>query len=48
MDRVVTTWEAWQGVTMACVQCHAHPHDPILHEEYYASYAHFNNARDCA
>lgn len=46
MDRVATTWEAWQGVTMACVQCHSHPYDPILHHEYYTSYAFFNNARD--
>jgi Protein of unknown function (DUF1553)/Protein of unknown function (DUF1549)/Planctomycete cytochrome C len=46
MDRVATTWEAWQGVTMACVQCHSHPYDPILHPEYYHSFAFFNNARD--
>jgi hypothetical protein len=46
MDRVATTWEAWQGVTMACVQCHSHPYDPIVHEDYYRSYAFFNNARD--
>lgn len=46
MDRVATTWEAWQGVTMSCVQCHSHPYDPILHHEYYTSYAFFNNARD--
>jgi hypothetical protein len=46
MDRVATTWEAWQGVTMGCVQCHSHPYEPILHNEYYTSYAFFNNARD--
>ncbi|MFM7183085.1 MAG: PSD1 and planctomycete cytochrome C domain-containing protein [Verrucomicrobiales bacterium] len=46
MDRVATTWEAWQGVTMACVQCHSHPYDPILHHEYYNSFAFFNNTRD--
>jgi len=46
MDRVATTWEAWQGVTMSCVQCHSHPYEPILHQEYYTSYAFFNNARD--
>jgi hypothetical protein len=46
MDRVATTWEAWQGVTMGCVQCHSHPYEPILHNEYYSSYALFNNARD--
>jgi hypothetical protein len=46
MDRVATTWEAWQGVTMGCVQCHSHPYDPIQHEEYYTSLAFFNNTRD--
>lgn len=46
MDRVATTWETWQGVTMGCVQCHSHPYDPIVHREYYNSYAFFNNARD--
>ena len=46
MDRVAATWETWQAVTMSCVQCHSHPYDPIFHEEYYQSYAFFNNARD--
>jgi hypothetical protein len=46
MDRVATTWETWQGVTMGCVQCHSHPYDAIAHHEYYTSYAFFNDARD--
>jgi hypothetical protein len=46
MDRVATTWETWQGVTMGCVQCHSHPYDPIQHVEYYHSLAFFNEARD--
>ncbi len=46
MDRVATTWETWQGVTMGCVQCHSHPYDPIEHHEYYQSVAFFNNTRD--
>jgi hypothetical protein len=46
MDRVATTWETWQGVTMGCVQCHSHPYDAIQHHEYYTSYAFFNDARD--
>ncbi|MBB4078519.1 hypothetical protein GGR28_001132 [Lewinella aquimaris] len=46
MDRVNTTWEVWQGTTMACVQCHSHPYDPILHEDYYNSFAFFNNTAD--
>ncbi len=35
IDRVNTTFEALQGITMGCVQCHGHPYDPIRHEEYY-------------
>lgn len=46
LDRVATTWSALNGVTMACVQCHAHPYDPIRHVEYYESLAFFNNTRD--
>jgi hypothetical protein len=46
IDRVSTTWEIWQSTTMACVQCHTHPYDPFLHEEYYKSMAFFNNTRD--
>ena len=29
LDRVGTTYEVWQSTTMACVQCHSHPYDPI-------------------
>jgi len=46
IDRVSTTWEIWQSTTMACVQCHTHPYDPFLNEEYYKSLAFFNNTRD--
>ena len=46
MDRVATTWEVWQGVTMGCVQCHSHPYDPIRHEEYFSFMAYFNQAVD--
>ena len=46
LDRVNTTWEVWQGTTMACVQCHSHPYDPIEHAAYYRSYAFFNNTAD--
>ncbi len=45
-DRVSTTWEVWQGTTMACVQCHSHPYDPIVHEEFYRAFAFFNNTED--
>lgn len=46
IDRVSTTWEVFQSTTMQCVQCHSHPYDPIRHEEYYKSFAYFNNTRD--
>lgn len=46
VDRANTTWEIWQSTTMGCVQCHTHPYDPFLHEEYYKSMAFFNNTRD--
>ena len=46
IDRVNTTWEALMGTTFACVQCHSHPYDPFTHEEYYQSFAIFNNTRD--
>lgn len=46
MDRNVTTWEVFQGLSMGCVQCHSHPYDPIKHEEYYTSLSFFNNAAD--
>ena len=46
MDRVATSWEVWLGTSMACVQCHGHPYDPLRHEEYYRSYAFFNQSTD--
>ncbi|MEQ9437582.1 MAG: DUF1553 domain-containing protein [Cyclobacteriaceae bacterium] len=46
IDRVNTTWDVWQATTMACVQCHSHPYDPIRHEDYYKSMAFFNNTAD--
>ena len=47
LDRVQTTWQAWQATTIGCVQCHDHPYDPIKHEEFYRSVAFFNNTADC-
>jgi hypothetical protein len=46
VERVSTTYEVWQGTTMACVQCHSHPYDPFRHKEFYESMAFFNNAAD--
>ncbi len=47
LDRVSTVWQTWQGVTFGCVQCHAHPYDPLQHEEFYRFAAFFNNTADC-
>ncbi|NSL85399.1 DUF1553 domain-containing protein [Chitinophaga sp. Mgbs1] len=46
MDRVNTTMEVWQGVTIGCVQCHSHPYDPFRFEDYYKLLAFMNNTRD--
>ncbi|MEZ4824951.1 MAG: DUF1549 domain-containing protein [Bacteroidia bacterium] len=46
IDRVNTTWTVWQGTTMECVQCHSHPYDPFLQEDYYRFMAFFNDAQD--
>lgn len=46
MDRVNTTWEALQGITFECIQCHDHPYEPIRHDEYYKFLAFFNSTRD--
>ncbi|MEZ5039559.1 MAG: DUF1553 domain-containing protein [Saprospiraceae bacterium] len=46
MDRISTTWEVWQGTTMACVQCHSHPYDPFEHKDFYTTMAFFNNTAD--
>jgi hypothetical protein len=46
IDRVNTTWEVWQATTMECAQCHNHTYDPIRMEDFYKSYAYFNNTAD--
>lgn len=46
IDRVNTTWTVWQGTTMECVQCHSHPYDPFRQQDYYTSYAFFNQSKD--
>ena len=46
LDRVGTTWQVWQGLTMGCVQCHSHPYDPVRHDEFYRGLAFFNNTAD--
>jgi len=46
IDRVNTTWTASQGITFGCIQCHAHPYEPIPHADYYRFTAFFNSTAD--
>ncbi len=46
LDRLNTTFEVMQGTTIGCVQCHGHPYDPFVHNEYYQLLAYFNNTAD--
>ncbi len=46
IDRINTTFEALQGTSIGCVQCHGHPYDPFVHREYYELMAFFNNTAD--
>lgn len=46
VDRVNTTYAVWMGTTMACAQCHSHKYDPLTQEEYFQSFALFNNSED--
>ncbi len=46
IDRVNTTFEVWQALTIGCVQCHDHPYDPIRQKEYYQAFAFFNGSQD--
>lgn len=46
LDRVNTTWQVWHGITMSCVQCHAHPYDAIRHDDYYRFMDFFNHTQD--
>jgi hypothetical protein len=46
VDRVNTTYAVWMGTTMACAQCHSHKYDPISQQEYFQTFAIFNNTED--
>ncbi len=46
IDRVNTTWDIWHGLSFSCIQCHAHPYDPFVEEDYYRMYAFFNQTAD--
>lgn len=46
IDRVNATFDALQGTSIGCVQCHGHPYDPFVHNEYYQLFAFLNNTAD--
>jgi hypothetical protein len=46
LDRLNSTFDALQGTSIGCVQCHGHPYDPFVHQEYYELMAFFNNTAD--
>lgn len=46
IERINTTWTAMQGFTFGCIQCHAHPYEPMPHEDYYSFMAFFNSTED--
>ncbi len=46
IDRISTTWTVMQGFTFGCVQCHAHPYEPIPHENFYQFMDFFNSTED--
>ncbi len=45
-DRVDTTMQVWMGLTIGCAKCHSHKFDPISQDDYYRSYAIFNQTAD--
>lgn len=47
IDRINTSWVAFQGLSFSCVQCHGHPYEPIPHEDYYNFMDLINNTEDC-
>src|SRR5439155_4339298 len=46
IDRLNTTFDAVQGTSIGCVQCHGHPYDPFVNREYYQLLAFFDNTAD--
>src|SRR5262249_35476151 len=45
-DRTHVTMQVWMGLTMGCAKCHTHKYDPITQQEYYRTFAIFNQTED--
>lgn len=41
-DRTVTTFTAFQAITMECARCHDHKYDPLSQKEFYQAFDFFN------
>jgi mono/diheme cytochrome c family protein len=45
-DRTNLSMQVWMGLTFGCAECHTHKFDPITHEDYYSTFAIFNQTTD--
>ncbi len=45
-DRINLSMQVWMGMTFGCAECHTHKFDPITHEDYYSTFAIFNQTAD--
>lgn len=45
-DKTNTFGLAFLGLTYECARCHTHKYDPITHEEYFKTYAFFNQSAE--
>ncbi len=45
-DRINLSMQVWMGLTFGCAECHTHKFDPITHEDYYSTFAIFNQTAD--
>jgi hypothetical protein len=46
-EQIDATFQAFQGLTVACARCHDHKFDPILQKDYYAVAGIFRSTETC-
>jgi hypothetical protein len=46
-EQIDTTFQAFQGLTVACARCHDHKFDPIPQKDYYAVAGIFRSTENC-